>query len=102
MFFVKIMYTIKQIINNQKTYKKMILDWLSKDIKKSKKELFSIKSKDEYIQEQVIKLKDRFKKISYKKETSKLFFMHPDRNDKFYAWWDNEEQKVIILNYGKK
>lgn len=96
------MYTIKQIINNQKKHKKDILSWLTKDLRKSKKKLASINVEDDYIQEQVGKIKERLKGASYKKEVDKLFFMHPNRNDKFYAWWNDWEQEVIILKYGKK
>jgi len=96
------MHTIKQIIDNQKEFRKPMLNWFTKDLKKSKKNLIDIKSDDEYIKEQVEKLKDRFKKTSYKKEIDKLFFMHPKRNKDFYAWWDKEGQEVIILSYDKK
>lgn len=96
------MHTIKQIIDNQNEFRKPILDWLTKDLTKSKKNLIDIKSDDKYIQEQVKKLKDRFKKTSYKNEIDKLFFMHPKRNKDFYVWWNKEEQEVIILSYDKK
>lgn len=96
------MYTIKQIIENQKINRKLILNWFTQDLRESKKILIDIKSKDKYIQEQVEKLKNRFKKTLYKNEIDKLFFMHPKRNTKIYAWWNKEEQVVIILNYGKK
>ena len=75
---------------------------MTKDLNKSKKKLISIKSDDKYIQEQVKKLTSRFKKTLYKKEIDKLFFMHPNRNEEFYAWWDSEGREVVILNYGKK
>ena len=96
------MHTIKQIIENQKSYRQPILRWLTKDLRESKKKLIDIKSKDEYIQEQVEKLKAKFKKTLYKKEIDRLFFMHPNRNEEFYAWWNIQEQEVFILSYGKK
>lgn len=96
------MHTIKQIIENQNSYRKLILRWLTNDLRESKKKLVDIKSKDEYIQEQVKKLKMKFKKNLYKKEIDKLFFLHPKRNIELYAWWNKEEQDVIILSYGKK
>ncbi len=96
------MHTIKQIIENQKRFKKPILKWLNKDLKESKKKLAEIDSKNEYIQEHVNKLKDKFKKTLHKKEVDKLFFMHPKRNENFYVWWDDKEQEVVILSYGKK
>jgi len=96
------MRTIQQIINNQKKYKKLILDWFNDDLRETKKKLLDIDSDDEYIQSQVEKLKSKFKKTLYKKEVDKLFFMHPRRNEEFYAWWSEEENEVIILSYGKK
>lgn len=96
------MHTIKQIIDNQKTYRALILKWLEKDLSESKKKLSSIKDKDKYIQEQVIKLKNRFKKTPLKKEIDRLFFMHPNRNEKLYVWWDELRESVNILKYGKK
>ena len=56
------MYTIKQIIINQKSYRKFILKWLNDDLRKTKKELLNINSDDEYISSQVEKLKKKFKK----------------------------------------
>jgi len=96
------MNTIQQIINNQKSYRKEILKWLTTDLKRAKKNLFEIKSDDEYINSQVEKLKIRFKKTLYKKEIDRLFFMHPKRNQKFYVWWNSKEEEVVILSYGKK
>ena len=96
------MHTIKQIMDNQSSHRKLILRWLTKDLNESKKDLLDIKSDDEYIQSQADKLKGKFKKALYKKEIDKLFFMHPKRNESFYAWWNIEEREVVILSYGKK
>ena len=96
------MHTIKQIMDNQRKFRKLMLSWLSKDLRESKKKLIEIKSDDEYINEQANKLKDKFKKTLYKKEIDKLFFIHPKRNEEFYAWWDEEQQEVVSLSYGKK
>jgi hypothetical protein len=96
------MYTTQQIIDNQKVYRKLILKWLTDDLRESKKSLFEIKSKDKYIQTEVEKLKVKFKKTKQKKEIDRLFFMHPNRNPDFYAWWDEQSQEVFILSYGKR
>lgn len=96
------MHTFQQIIINQKNYRKEILKWLTKDLRETKKELFMIDSEDDYINSQVDKLKKMFKKTKYKKEIDRLFFIHPKRNEELYAWWDEENQEVVILNYGKK
>jgi hypothetical protein len=96
------MHTIKQIIVNQKNFRKEILSWMTRDLRETKKILLKIDSKDDYISSEVDKLKSRFKKTLYKKEIDRLFFMHPKRNEEFYAWWDEENQEAIILSYGKK
>lgn len=96
------MKTIKQIIDNQNKFKAHILQWLNYDLNNTKKELLKIKSENEFIQTEVNKLKVKFKKALYKKEIDKLFFMHPKRSEVFYAWWDAENQEVVILNYDKK
>lgn len=96
------MNTIQKIINNQKEYRKLILKWLTNDLRNTKKTLYEINSDDEFIKSEVEKLKNKFKKTTYKKEIDKLFFMHPNRNEEFYVWWDVEEQEALILSYGKK
>lgn len=96
------MHTIKQIIDNQRVFRKEILSWMTKDLRETKKILLKIESKDDYISSEVDKLKSRFKKTLYKKEIDRLFFMHPKRNEEFYAWWDEQSQEAIILSYGKK
>lgn len=96
------MHSIQQIMNNQSEFKKEIMFSLNLEMKKAKKDLFSIKSDDDFITSSVVKLKKRFKKAKYKKELDKLFFSHPKRNEEFYAWWDIKNKEVIILNYAKK
>ena len=96
------MHTIQKIINNQRDYRKMILKWLTNDLRDAKKSLSEIDSDDEFIKSEVEKLKSKFKKTLYKKEIDRLFFMHPNRNEEFYAWWDAHGQEVLILSYGKK
>lgn len=96
------MYTTQQIIDNQKIYRQLILKWLTDDLRRSKKELLEIKSKDKFIQSEVEKLNRKFKKTKQKKEIDRLFFMHPNRNREFYAWWDEQNQEVFILSYGKR
>ena len=86
------MHTIKQIIVNQRRYRKPMLKWLSQDLRESKKKLVSINSDDEYISEQVEKLKGKFKKTTYKKEIDKLFFIHPKRSIYFTLWQKIEKE----------
>jgi hypothetical protein len=96
------MHTIQKIIDNQKSYRKLILQWLTNDLRNTKKILSELESDDEFIKTEIEKLKNKFKKTLYKKEIDRLFFMHPKRNEEFYAWWDVQGQEVLILSYGKK
>jgi len=96
------MHTIKQIMENQKANRKLILKWFTDDLRDSKKQLLEIKSEDEYIQSQVEKIKGRLNKAKHKKEIDKLFFIHPRRSEELYAWWDVNENEVVILSYDKK
>lgn len=96
------MHTIQKIINNQRDYRKLILKWFTDDLREAKKSLSEIHSNDEFIKSEVEKLKIKFKKNLYKKETDRLFFMHPNRSEEYYAWWNIQRQEVLILSYGKK
>lgn len=96
------MYTIKQIIDNQNKFKNLIVNYLNKEYNESKKNLFKIKSDDKYINEQVDKLKNKFKKKLYKKEIDRLFFLNTNRSENFYLWWDEQQEEAIILKYDKK
>jgi len=96
------MYTIKKIIDNQSEYRKDILKFLTNELREAKKILVEIDSDDEFIISEIEKLKEKFKKIKFKKEIDKLFFMHPKRNQEYYAWWDKTLEEVLILTYGKK
>lgn len=97
------MKTYKEIIQNQKKYKIEILLFLLNEIKEAKSELNSIETQDEYILAEKKKMEKNFKKANskFRKSFERLFFMHPNRNKKKYVWWDEIQQKAIILNYEK-
>lgn len=96
------MHTIQKIIDNQKSYRKLILNWFTKDLRNTKKTLSELESNDEFIKSEIEKLKNKLKKTLYKKEIDRLFFMHSNRNEDFYVWWDAQRQEALILSYGKK
>jgi len=89
----------KEIIENQKTFKDNILEWLADENRKAKRELSKINSKDVFVQEEKKKLQKKFKAIECDKVHEKLFYKHPKRNKELYAWWDTDTNEVIICKY---
>ena len=96
------MHTTQQIIENQEKFKEDILRFFIDEIKEIKKELREIESKDEFIIKEKEKLLRRFKKTSTLDSIKKYFFLSNKRDEKFYVWWDEKTQEVLILTYGKK
>lgn len=97
------MKTFKEIIENQKQFKNEILLFLVNDINEAKADLKSIDSEDEFILAEKKKLEKNFKKANskFRKSFEELFFMHPRRNKEKFVWWDETQQKAVILNYEK-
>lgn len=96
------MHNTTEIINNQITYKDVIIDWFSKEVNDAKKDLRAIKTKDEFIIKEKKKLENKFKKIKVKNHLKKLFFLDSKRSEDFYVWWDTIMEEAVILSYGKK
>lgn len=98
------MKTFKEIIENQERFKNEILLFLVGELNEAKEDLRSIESDDEYILSEKKKLESNFKKANskFRKSFEQLFFMHPKRNKEKYVWWEETQQKAIILNYEKK
>lgn len=96
------MHTTQQIIENQEKFKEDILHFFIDEIKETKKELRGIESKDEFIIKEKEKLLRRFKKTNTLDSIKKYFFLSNKRDEKFYVWWDEKIQEVLILTYGKK
>ena len=96
------MHTTQQIIENQEKFKEDILRFFIDEIKEIKKELREIESKDEFIIKEKEKLLRRFKKTNTLDSIKKYFFLSNKRDEKFYVWWDEKTQEVLILTYGKK
>lgn len=97
------MRTFKEIIENQEKFRNEILLYLTGELKEAKADLKSIESKDNYIMSEKKKLEKSFKKIGskFRKSFDQLFFMHPQRNKEKYVWWEEKQQKAVILKYEK-
>jgi len=92
-------HTLKEVIQNQKMFKDKITYSFFSNIKSAKIELMEIKSEDEFILKEKIKLEKRFKKTKIKTYFDRLFFLNPKRNLEFYIWWDENKEEFLILKY---
>lgn len=97
------MHTLKEIIENQKTFKQDIIDYLISDFKKINKIVNSIETSDAYIKTEKIKIKNRLKKIQNpQKHIDSFFVSSKNKSEEMYVWWDKEENEAKILPYAKK
>jgi hypothetical protein len=96
------MHSFKEIINNQKQFKKEIILFLKEEHCQTKKILDSIKTDDAYIVKEKNKLKNKFKKIKPENYFERLFFLSSNRSTVFYVWWDKEEKEAKIFKYDKR
>jgi len=94
-------HSLKDIVYNQKMFKKQIVHSFFLGIKNAKKELKEINSNDKFILKEKNKLEKLFKKTKLKPSFDKLFFINPKRNAVFYIWWDENKLEHLILKYGK-
>jgi hypothetical protein len=74
------MYTRKQIIENQKKFRKEIIDYLKLEFKQTKKELSEIKSEDKTIKEEKEKLENKFNKIKISNEIENHFISEKNQD----------------------
>jgi len=95
-------HTIQQIIENQQKFKQEIVGFLKGELADLVKELSGIKTEDHYILAEKDKIKKRLSQAKLVKNIDSLFFLSKKRSEEYYAWWDENLQEVIILNYGKK
>ena len=93
------MYTRSEIIRNQSSFSYEIKKWLERDFNNTKNELFQIKTDDYLIVEEQKKLKEKIKKVNPSKDIKRLFISETNIYPKFYAWWNEEEEKVEIFLY---
>jgi polyhydroxyalkanoate synthesis regulator phasin len=96
------MHIRKQIIENQKKFRKEIVDSLKLEFKEAKKELAEIKTEDKTIKEEKQKLENKFNKIKISQEIEKLFITEKNLYPNYYAWWDETNKQVSKLKYKDK
>jgi hypothetical protein len=96
------MHNRKEILINQKKFNREIIEFLKKDFLHQKNELSQIETEDEFIIKEKNKLEKKFNKIDVKKEVKKFFINENNLYPKFYAWWDEEQEKVEIFLYEVK
>jgi len=97
------MYPRQEIIKNQRVHKDEIIQWLKNDFIQTKKELNEIKSsaQDEDIKKAQKKLLLKAKAVKVEKEIMSLFIHEDNVYPKFYAWWDSENEDVLIYKYNQ-
>lgn len=93
------MHNRKEILINQKKFNREIIEFLKKDFLHQKNELNQIETEDEFIIKEKKKLEKKFDKIDVKKEVKKFLINENNLYPKFYAWWDEEQEKVEIFLY---
>lgn len=93
------MHSRTEIIKNQKEFSYLIKKGLKNDFFNSKQELKKIETEDVYILNEKKNLENRFEKIKIEKEISAFFINEKNIYPKFYAWWNEDSEKVEILLY---
>jgi len=93
------MHSRKQILENQKKFKKEIVDSLKVEFKQAKRELAKIETKDKVVNLEKEKLTNKFNKIKISEQIEKLFITEKNIYPNYYAWWDEENIQVIKLKY---
>jgi len=96
------MHKRKQIIENQKKFRKEIIDSLKAEFKETKKELSEIQTEDKFIREEKEKLSKKFSKIKILAELEKLFISEKNLYPNYYAWWDETNTQVVKYKYKDK
>tara|TARA_B100000927_G_scaffold217126_1_gene177308 strand:+ start:327 stop:617 length:291 start_codon:yes stop_codon:yes gene_type:complete len=96
------MHTRGQIIKNQKDFLYEINKYLKEEFNNSKKELNQIETDDQDVLEAKTKLEFKFEKIKIENELKKFLLSEKNIYPKFYAWWDEHNQKVEIFSYEVK
>ncbi len=95
-------HSFSQIIDNQKEFRNEILSWLKNDYARCKKVLKEINEDEYVIKKEKDSLIKKFESINIDKFILSLFFKNSKRSKKFYAWWEKENEEVIIYQYGSQ
>lgn len=96
------MHSRKQIIENQKKFRKDIISALKLEFKQTKKDLLEIESNDTEIRAEKEKLAKKFNKIKIITEIEKLFISEKNLYPNYYAWWDEVNNQVSKNKYKDK
>jgi hypothetical protein len=96
------MHNRKQIIENQKKFRKEIISSLKVEFKEAKKELSEIQTNDKVIKEEKQKLENKFNKIKISNQIENLFISEKNIYPNYYAWWDENNNQVSKLKYKDK
>lgn len=97
------MHSLGEIMDNQKTYRNEIIDFLIKEYNDTKKELRKIKSHEDYIIKQKNRLLKKLEKIKNPiNHLNGFFFKKTGKNGDFYVWWNLFDEEVNIIKYEKR
>lgn len=91
-----------QILKNQKHFSYEIKQCLKNEFSNSKKDLSNIETDDNEILEAKNNLESKFEKIKIEKEINNFFINENNIYPKYYAWWDEDNEKVDIFLYETK
>ena len=91
----------QEIIKNQSSFEKEIKEWLKKQYRETKRDLYdlNVPKDDEFLSEAKKKLIDKIKKVRINKDLNTVFIHEKNIYPKFYAWWDENNKQVLIFKY---
>jgi hypothetical protein len=93
------MHSRIEILKNQKEFNYEIKKWLLKDFSNTKNELKNIETEDDDIVKMKKNLESKANKLDINKQINNFFINENNIYPKFYAWWNEDEEIVEILNY---
>lgn len=93
------MHKREDILANQSKFYVEIVKELKSEFKQVKQELSKIKSKDEEIIAGKKKLLEKAAKVNVNAEIDKFFISWKNVIPVWYAWWDEESEKVLKIKY---
>ena len=93
------MHKRKEIIENQKKFRREIISALKVEFKDTKKALAEIQTRDKFIKEEKEKLSKNLNKIKIITELEKFFISEKNLYPNYYAWWDEANAQVAKYKY---
>lgn len=94
-------HTYSEIIENQKTFKKEIVEYIKNEIIEAKRELKSINTEDKFITKEKKKMLKRLKSIKIETTTNHFFFLGTGSSKDYYCFWDVISEEVKFYQYPK-